>query len=104
MFSDHFGHTPLQTPFGSQDETCAIDLSDEDDLQDQELNIEDRIRWYIEECNNESGSEKSDDQDDIPVDDDIQSPDADLDSFRRLKADGCGCKLDCEAKFSEHDM
>ena len=32
VYTDYFGRTPLQTPFGSQDSSlsCAIDISDEE--------------------------------------------------------------------------
>ena len=118
MFSDHFGRTPLRTPFGSQDSTlsCAIDISDGVDEEEQPvIDFNERVRQYIREHgrdadevfasdieNHASGDSDGDLRDDPNTSDhddlaDIQDHDIpldetvndDLQNVRTLKGDGC---------------
>ena len=130
FFSDHFGRTPLQTPFGSQDSSlsCAIDISDtEDEDEPAVIDLNERVRQFIREhgqgdddivsdaeelASGDSDDDFREETESASVSEEptvnqvnkIETDYDDLNKVRDIKKNGCKCTMNCSSKFCETDM
>lgn len=112
IFTDHFGRTPLNTPYGTQELQCD-DTDSGDDTDDEDdtlpLTIDERARQYIdraEQLQDDGRNDQSEDSDSSVQSEGAESiilspDDPDVQKIHQLKLNGCGCKNNCPDKFSE---
>ena len=85
-----------------------IDLSDDDDddddsVEEADIDLDERVQQYLDDCEHLSDDDHSDEQQETP-DYGPDDTDDDLVKVCNFKRNGCQCSMNCHTKFSKNDM
>ncbi|XP_060563753.1 uncharacterized protein LOC132723105 [Ruditapes philippinarum] len=106
LLSEHFGVTPVSTPWGSQEEVDVSTLCLDSDEDDPELDVDQRVQDYIDTLPDDTtgASVTSDSEGEAEVDCDLPQNDEDVNIITLYHKNGCGCKKNCIKQFTVSDI
>ncbi|XP_060601134.1 uncharacterized protein LOC132754508 isoform X3 [Ruditapes philippinarum] len=106
LLSEHFGVTPVSTPWGSQEEVDVSTLCLDSDEDDHELDVDRRVQDYIDTLPDDTtgASVTSDSEGEAEVDCDLPQNDEDVNRITLYHKNGCGCKKNCIKQFTISDI
>lgn len=103
VLSQHFGKTPVSTPFASQELCDSPNGNDEIETDDgpHDINVilEGRVRDYL--SHQETVVEEDEESDDVDDTEDFApGNDAEFSKIQKFCAEGCGCNRECAKTLS----
>ncbi|XP_060560643.1 uncharacterized protein LOC132720505 [Ruditapes philippinarum] len=106
LLSEHFGVTPVSTPWGSQEEVDVSTMCLDSDEDDPELDVDQRVQDYIDTLPDDitGASVTSDSEGEAEVDCDLPQNDEDVNRITLYHKNGCGCKKNCIKQFTISDI